>query len=1232
MKSGKQNIFLCFVLLLLFAGITFYLNFISKKEQNYVNATKQFCETLQKKEKLLNSLLDKVILNLKDTNKNKPLISDFGFYQKIYKENEVAVVVSQHDSTLFWSTNTIPIEDIVADSLFISEIFHLSNGWYEVRERKVNNYLVRGAILIKREYNYQNDYLKTEFQKDFSLPYNCEIQSVEGEYNIFSSEGYLLGSLLFKKSTSSSDGTNHLLFICFILAYIFLISFMILILKSISERFKYNKVFSVFLICLLIIGLRYLLFNFNIPTSIYSLDVFGPKYYAYSELLPSLGDLLLNIITVFIIGILLFRTTRLQKDVKRNIAVPARIAIAVLIFLFIYAVYLFTFHLIRGLIVNSSLSFDLNNIFGLDFYSIIGFLEVAFALLSFFVIAFVLAEAAFVLNQKKSREYFIALAIDIVCLGLINLYAAQIGWFYYIILMVLLAAIGFYLKQDNRKFTIQSIILYIILFALFSTYCFYEYNTHKEREKRKLLASQLAIEQDPIAEYLFEGVEKKIISDTLIRREVSAEDVDESFIEKQIRPDYLNGYFSRFNFKITVCSPGQILLIKPDNSKSNCDSFFLAMAHNSGTATMNPDLFILNNGSEKNSYIAKIPFYRNKGDSIPYANMYLELWSKFVPKELGYPELLIDKDIKINRDLYNYSYAKYSNNQLVLQYGKYYYSINPNTYNQTDSEFSFFEKDNYDHLLYRIDAKTCLMISKKSENLLDIIAPFSYIFVFYFLCVLMILFILNFPLKMKEINLNFKARVQVSVVSILVFSFITIGISTLYYIVNLYDKKNNEEISEKVHSVQIEVENRLGDAQNISPDMKDYISDLLNNFSNVFFTDINIYTPNGMLVASSSPQVFDEGLISKKMDAKAFSELSLNKHTLYIHDENIGDMKYLSAYVPFRNNNNQLAGYINLPYFAKQSELKKEISTFLITFININVILTAIAIIIALLVSNYITRPMKFIKDKLSQIKLGRKNEKIEWVRNDEIGGLISEYNRMIDELAESAELLARSERESAWREMAKQVAHEIKNPLTPMKLSIQHLQRSWEDKAPDWNERLNRFTRTMIEQIESLNKIAAEFSDFAKMPKAKNENVDIAEILENAVDLFQDNKLQINIENTCKEPLIINADKTQVLRIFNNLIKNAAQAINDVDKGKIDIRLSSTETSFLVRISDNGVGIPAEQKDKIFSPNFTTKTGGMGLGLAMVKNIVESYQGKIWFESEQGSGTTFFVEFPAMY
>jgi two-component system nitrogen regulation sensor histidine kinase NtrY len=1231
MKSVNRNIFLCLILFLVFTGVILFINYNSHKETNYDNETKQFTGTLHEKEKILNSLLDKIITDLKTPKEIEPIVSNSNYYQKAYRENEIAVVVSKHDSTMFWSTNTIPVEDILVDTLFISEIFHLSNGWYEVRERKFNDYLVRGAILIKREYSYQNDYLKNEFQKDFSLPDNCEIQLVEGEHNIFSSEGYLLGSLLFKKNTIHPEYQSHLTFIFYILAYIFFISFPILLLKYFIEKFK-NKIIFIFLICALILGLRYVLFIFQIPGIIYSLDVFGPKYYAYSEFLPSLGDLLLNLITVFVISVLLFKTIRLRRGLKAEIGIPPRTGIAVILFLIINIIFYFTFHLIRGLILNSSLSFDLNNIFGLDFYSIIGFLTVAFALLSFFILVFILAETVFVLNHKKLRDYYIPLAISIICSGFFNLYIVQIGWFYFLMLIVLLVSLGFYLKKDNRRFTVQAMILYIIMFSLFSTYCFYEYNTYKEREKRKLLASQLATEQDPIAEYLFEGVEQKILADTLIRREVSKEDADESIITKQIKPNYLNGYFSRYDFQVTVCSPKQILIIKPDNIKSDCDSFFHAMIHNEGTATTDPDMFMLNDGSGKSSYIARIPFYKKEGDSIPYANMYIDLWSRFVPKELGYPELLINKDIKINRDLYNYSYAKYNNNQLVLQYGKYYYSINSNTYKLSDKEFSFFEKDGYDHLFYRIDAKTSLIISKKSEDMLDIIAPFSYIFVFYCLCVMIILFILNFPLKMEEITLNFKTRVQVSVVSILVFSFIIIGISTLYYIVNLYDKKNTDDISEKTHSVQVEVEDKLGDAPKVTTEMKEYVSDMLTRFYNIFFTDINIYTPGGILVASSRPQVFDEGMISRKMDAKAFSELSMNKHTLYIHDESIGNMKYLSAYVPFRNNNNQLAGYLNLPYFAKQSELKKEISSFLIAFININIILTAIAIIIALLVSNYITRPMKFIKDKLSQIKLGRKNEKIEWVRNDEIGGLISEYNRMIDELAESAALLARSERESAWREMAKQVAHEIKNPLTPMKLSIQHLQRSWEDKASDWNDRLSKFTRTMIEQIESLNKIASEFSDFAKMPKAKNENINVAEILENAVALFQDNKLLINIANTCNEPLIINADKTQILRIFNNLIKNSVQAINKIEEGKIEINISSSETSFLIKITDNGIGIPAEQKEKIFSPNFTTKTGGMGLGLAMVKNIVESYHGKIWFESEPHSGTSFYVKFPILY
>jgi len=262
-------------------------------------------------------------------------------------------------------------------------------------------------------------------------------------------------------------------------------------------------------------------------------------------------------------------------------------------------------------------------------------------------------------------------------------------------------------------------------------------------------------------------------------------------------------------------------------------------------------------------------------------------------------------------------------------------------------------------------------------------------------------------------------------------------------------------------------------------------------------------------------------------------------------------------------------------------------------------------------------------------LKLGKSNEKIEWLRNDEIGKLIKDYNSMIDQIALSAEMLAKSEREQAWREMAKQVAHEIKNPLTPMKLSIQHLQKAWNDKVDDWDKRLNKFSKTLIEQIDSLSEIASEFSDFAKMSSTNFSILNLSEILQSTVNLFitsVDNNIEIEtkIEDNC----LIYADKKQMIQVFNNLIKNAIQAVQSDEKGLIIIELTKDNTSVTLKIKDNGRGIDNEMKEKIFSPNFTTKSSGMGLGLAIVKSIIETNKGEIWFVSEEGKGTEFYIKF----
>jgi two-component system nitrogen regulation sensor histidine kinase NtrY len=322
--------------------------------------------------------------------------------------------------------------------------------------------------------------------------------------------------------------------------------------------------------------------------------------------------------------------------------------------------------------------------------------------------------------------------------------------------------------------------------------------------------------------------------------------------------------------------------------------------------------------------------------------------------------------------------------------------------------------------------------------------------------------------------------------------------------------------------------------------------------------------------------------------------------------------------------------YLNLQYISKQDELENQISRFLLAIINIMVLMLAISTILAIVVSNRLTSPLKYIQESLNKVQFGSDNKAIEYEGTDEIGELVQEYNRKVAELQESATQLAKSERESAWREMAKQVAHEIKNPLTPMKLSIQHMKRSIQVKDEDSQIKLNRVTASLIEQIDALTKIANEFSNFAKMPKAVEEAVNLSTIVENAYAVFSESdEYQIELNNLVNDDAIIWSDKTLCLRVFNNLIKNALQAIPSNEEGLIKLYLTDEGDHYLVEVRDNGVGISNEQAEKIFVPYFTTKSTGTGLGLAMSQQIIENMNGKISFKSVVNKETSFFVSLP---
>ena len=380
------------------------------------------------------------------------------------------------------------------------------------------------------------------------------------------------------------------------------------------------------------------------------------------------------------------------------------------------------------------------------------------------------------------------------------------------------------------------------------------------------------------------------------------------------------------------------------------------------------------------------------------------------------------------------------------------------------------------------------------------------------------------------------------------------------------------------------------------------------------------------MVGSSQPIIFNKNLISNRISPTPFFKFNANINQY----EHIGKLNYLTGYTDFYNGDYLQIGYIAIPQFFSQNEIRSEIESFLAVIIHIYLIIIVLAILLSLFIGKQLSAPLNMLENKLKEMRLGRRNEKIEYGLNDEIGQLVIQYNRTVDELEQSAKLLAQSERETAWKSMARQVAHEINNPLTPMKLTIQQLQRTKKMNDERFDDYFAKSTVMLIEQIDNLSRIAGTFSNFARMPEANFERVDIAAKISSVVQLFANNYEHVNIEYQGSENgVFVYADPEQLVQVFNNLLKNAIQAIPSERDGDIQTRLIQTDTNILIEVTDNGMGIAHEAHDKLFVPNFTTKTTGMGLGLAIAKNIIELSNGTISFVSKINLGTTFTVTLP---
>jgi signal transduction histidine kinase len=784
--------------------------------------------------------------------------------------------------------------------------------------------------------------------------------------------------------------------------------------------------------------------------------------------------------------------------------------------------------------------------------------------------------------------------------------------------------------------TFNKTVIFSLVFGLYSLFLITNFSEKKTQENIKIQLVTYSTENDPTAEHLLLDMWPKISGDSILRSMMDVMTFERNNVDSisnYLNEKYFRGYWGNFSFNIVLCRKNDSLNVgERKRSLVDCFSFFKQKILTTGDQLTGTGFYFIDNKQGRSNYLGQVLF---EYDNNRINGLFIDLFSDINVFQPGYSELLLDKKYYSYSKLKDYSFAKYINGEIVLRTGKFPYNKTDGGYTEKVSDYSFFKADSYRHILYR-NGNVTVIISRPAISVQDVIISFAYLFAFIFIFSNLMIFLAARPFLKFPFSFNFRQKLQLSFISILLFSFTLIGVVIASLAIKQNETKNYENLQEKLNSVYIELESRISMEIFSTSDWKsssyNSLDEMLIKLSNIFNTDINLYNLHGYLIGTSRPEIFYRDLISQRMNNMASINLENLKKSEYLQKEKIGNLEYISAYIPFYNTDNDLLAYLNLPYFRMQSALTREISNMIVAVINFTLLLIVITMGLAVFISGRLTSPLAILSSRLASVELGKESEHLSYKGNDEVGELVRQYNRMVDELDESAQKLANSEREYAWREMAKQIAHEIKNPLTPMKLNIQQLFKSWTDGVPGFKNKLEKFTKNQIEYIDNLSSIASAFSSFAKIPEANPVAVDLLEQIKTTFELFKNSdNISFRIGGPDDGKVLIYADKEQINSIFSNLIKNGIQSILPGKEGIIKVNIEKISDKIVVSVSDNGTGIPESLRKKMFTPNFTTKSSGTGLGLSIAKRYVENAGGKIWFESETDKGSIFFIEFPLM-
>ncbi|MGN6437960.1 MAG: sensor histidine kinase [Agriterribacter sp.] len=1232
--------------LLIGAAWLFTLSFIFSNYWSYTSSPGGVKKAL---EKYIQSNEENFDLFLRDTVLLGRLISkqesEDEVKQIVQKDYKVFLYQKLEDGSynlLFWNTQAIMPDENLVQQEERRKITSLSNGQYEVIRKEVlvqgKNIVALYLLPVRRQYVLESEYLRNGFVNHANIERNYSMVFSPTAFPVKSVSGTTL-FYLQPKSAANLHSNDWVTVLLRILGSLLALFFLHNVAVGIS-KIK-GPIWGVAFMVVLLVGLRALSYYFPIPANLRQFELFDPSIYGSSLVSRSLGDLLINSLLFFwlvLFARIQFSRRNLRIDIKSQ--TWRKVIVVILAFALIIAT-LAGGHVIRSLVADSQISFDVTNFFSLNIYSVFGFIVLCCVSLGYFIFSQTILK---IMGILLVRAQFYQ-AVIIAFLGLLGL-SVRMNGPYILFELSMLVWLLLYVYLVNRielslrrsNFLVGNALFWLFVFsASIASVIFYQ-NRARELELRKRTAEKLVLQADPSSERLLniaiQGFTNNFFLTNLPRlyKPLEAMRFKDSIINANFAP-YLNKYDTELYFYNAMEDPLSADQTRPFDEINTMYSV-------QGKVTKIPGLRYFETAFDKFSYV----YQREIKDSSNNTKAYFFMVAnpKRYRSEALYPELFKQAEDYSFEYAPDYAYAIYESGTLLVYVNDYSFPTSLTSNDTPTQEFEEKKVNGYSELWYKNGSKV-IVITRRSNFMMEAITLFAYLFCSFLLLMVMfqvasIIILSGFRWSaLREISeFNIRSQIYGTVIFVSIFSFIVVGAATILFFTASYNKNNRDKLSRSIQDISTELKNKVSDHRVADDIIQVYdsaygkaVRQQITDMAQLHNADVNLYNSDGSLQISSQPFVYNKGVLSRMMDPLAFYNLSRQKKIQYVQEEKYGKMNYLSIYVPVLADNRKTVAYLNIPYFNSQNRLKQEISSFLVTIINLNAFIFLLSGIIALFLTNRITGSFTLISAMMRDVNLGKHNAEIVWKKKDEIGVLVKEYNKMVQKLEESAAALAKTEREGAWREMARQVAHEIKNPLTPMKLSIQYLQKAIYNNAPNVKELSSNVAQTLVEQIDHLSRIAAEFSQFANIGNARNEIFDLNAVVSSLVSLH-DVQEKVDLEwHPDAEPLMVEADKTQINRLFTNLLQNAIEAIPEDEHGTVTIREKRNTDSFIMSIHDNGAGIPKSVRSSIFTPNFTTKTSGTGLGLAICKGIVEQSRGSIWFDTEEGKGTTFYVELP---